>query len=117
MIPLRWRHALAALVAAGAAAALAAACSSQYLTITDYQQRCVKDADCVAVTVGDVCNTFCCPNAAINVADQAKWLDDRTKIDCSSTFGGQIAVDCATCGVVAFCNAGRCDVRLPDGGK
>jgi hypothetical protein len=45
------------------------------IVASDYDQSCEKNSDCIGIGEGDGCGCgTSCPNAAINVADQPKWL-------------------------------------------
>jgi hypothetical protein len=70
---------------------------------SDYDQTCVIDADCTAVTEGDMC-TGCtnCPNASISVRAEAQYEGDlKEKVS------AQRICACAT-GPAARCKAGVC---------
>jgi hypothetical protein len=67
------QFALAALLL-GAPIAAAACNGVTVVDVTDYDQTCKADADCVAVKNGDICCG--CPNAAINKSDLARYQDD-----------------------------------------
>jgi hypothetical protein len=55
-----------------------ASCPGGGIKASSYDQTCVTDTDCVAITSGDSCNVcgFKCTNAAINVGAQAKYSMD-----------------------------------------
>lgn len=96
--------------------------SSRYLTVTDYDQSCTQDSDCVPVEMGDVCNS-CCANVAINRSAIPQWQSDRSSLDCS----GSGELDCAPCPIRAFCRGvgpgegqsnlpPHCDIQNSDAG-
>ena len=44
---------------------------------SDYDQSCEQDSDCIGIGEGNGCDCrVVCQNAAINVADEAKWRED-----------------------------------------
>jgi hypothetical protein len=94
------------------AAALLASCNSSSgqaaepscsIAASDYDRSCVKDSDCWGMAEGDLCAVECpnCVNAAINVRDEAKYLNDV-----SSKVGAQRFCPCPD--VPVACNAGTC---------
>jgi hypothetical protein len=47
---------------------------------SDYDQSCERSSDCIGIGEGDGCDCrVLCQNAAINVADEAKWRQDIAK--------------------------------------
>lgn len=83
--------------------------SPRSINVEDYSQSCTADADCVAVAAGDIC-TSCCPNVSIHKSDLATYQSDVEDVACDY---GDYYVPCLArdCGVEAFCNKSRCDVR------
>ena len=76
--------------------------STTVVDVTEYDQACQADEDCVVVQDGDICCG--CPNAAINVGDHERYPDDLGS--CSE----QCDIGC-TGELQAYCNRGTCDVR------
>lgn len=70
--------------------------------VTDYDQSCQQDSDCVVVQDGNICCG--CPNAAINRADLERYQDDLG--ECSE----QCDIGCPGT-MEAFCNMGTCGAR------
>lgn len=115
--PPRPRPSLVALLALG----LLAHCADlRHINVDDYNQSCTEDADCIAISAGDVCDDAC-PNVAINKADRAQYEVDLDEIECEYGYGvwptsswdkGNYEVAPGYCDVEAFCNKSRCDVRL-----
>lgn len=92
---------------------LAAHCGSRRsINVEDYDQSCTADADCVPIAAGDVCGS-CCPNVAIHKSDLSTYQDDVEGIDCEN---GRYLMACLAdgCGLKAFCNKSRCDLRRVD---
>lgn len=86
---------------------LGAACGgTTVVDVTEYDQSCQQDEDCVVVRDGDICCG--CPNAAINVADLERYRDDLGS--CSA----QCDIGCLG-ETVAFCDDGTCGVLTTDG--
>jgi hypothetical protein len=53
---------------------------------SDYDQSCNVDSDCVGIGEGDGCECrVLCQNAAINVADEARWREDVMQTPVSGT--------------------------------
>jgi hypothetical protein len=50
------------------------------INASDYDQTCEQDSDCIGIGEGNGCDCkVVCQNAAINIADEAKWLKDRAE--------------------------------------
>lgn len=100
------RKPLAALALAALALAAplaAAACTGTTIVdVTEYDQSCTKDADCVVVKDGDICCG--CPDAAINVSELERYQDDLGTCD------AQCDIGCVG-DPIAVCSAGKCGVQ------
>ena len=70
--------------------------------VTDYDQSCQADTDCVVVRDGDICCG--CPNAAINKTDLERYQGDL------GTCEAQCDIGCVG-EMVAFCDQGACGAR------
>ncbi|MBL9028154.1 MAG: hypothetical protein JNL21_38535 [Myxococcales bacterium] len=70
--------------------------------VTEYDQTCEADTDCVVVRDGDICCG--CPNAAINKGDLQAYEDDLGECDAVCDIG------CVGT-MVAFCDQGTCNAR------
>jgi hypothetical protein len=47
------------------------------INASDYDQSCEQDSDCIGIGEGNGCDcNVVCKNAAINIADEAKWRKD-----------------------------------------
>ena len=81
-----------------------AACSSDEILATDFDQSCAVDADCAAVLVGDMCSCSC-SSGAINKRDLAAYSERQAERTCS--------ISCAACPELepAVCKAGTCSVE------
>ncbi len=64
-----------------------------FRTPAEFDQSCATDADCVAVTSGEVCATCRCPDAAINVGALEAFRAVGGGVDCGV---GELA-SCAAC--------------------
>lgn len=73
-----------------------------FVDVTEYEQGCASDADCVVVRDGDICCG--CPNAAINRSDHERYQGDLG--ECSA----QCDIGC-NADLEAFCDDGTCDTR------
>lgn len=74
---------------------------------THYDQHCAQDADCAPVHSGDVCAVCGCANAAVNVADQARFEADVKALE--AWCGPRPKVLCAPCQQPgAQCTGGSC---------
>lgn len=93
--------------------AVFAACGTPTLQTNDYGKTCSVDADCVAVYLGPLCQVCGgCTNAAISVADKAKYDADAKAgaQACPPRLGPQPA--CAPCEQpAATCDAGVCSLK------
>ncbi len=99
------RHALSALTLGGALSA-PLACSSNEISIADYDRSCTVDSDCVLAGEGDACCCLSC-NTAINVAERGRYLNDVEQ----ASEGCDTLCDCGPCNSEAFCDAGTCRAR------
>jgi len=78
------------------------------INASDFNQTCKVAADCMLIDEGSSC-CGSCGNAAINIADKAKYEAAAQQRANSCTQ----PVACAALACVfstAFCNAGKCDV-------
>jgi hypothetical protein len=80
------------------------------IVASDYDQSCQQASDCISIGEGDGCNCgSSCPNAAINVAGQAKWL---AKLQQTPAGAARLVCNCpAFFGI--DCIVHRCVVRHP----
>lgn len=96
-------------------AVLACSACNTALELKDYAQSCSIDADCVAVYVGQVCNTCGgCANAAINQASKAKYDADARAVsaNCPPRLGGPVVCAAAACVQPrVVCTAGTCELK------
>ena len=77
--------------------------------VSQFDQTCVEDADCMAVTNGDLCGCACA-NSGINIAEADAWSAhyDEAFANCDPT----MMPDCAACfPVEGYCDDGTCDAR------
>ena len=83
---------------------LASAGCDTEIAVTDYDTTCSVDADCVAVTIGDLCKCSC-EAGAINKKDQASYDEDRLTIACAAV--------CSPCPPYAdpVCRGGICSMQ------
>lgn len=87
-----------------AAALCLSGCGSTTVNLSDYNTSCTVDADCMAVTVGDVCGCSC-GNAAINRSDAARYRSDYSLARSHCT-GPECLADCIVPKVT--CSTGIC---------
>ena len=86
-----------------AAPLVAVACTGTTIVdVTEYDQTCAKDEDCVAVKNGDICCG--CPDAAINTSELARYQDDL------GTCAAQCDIGCVG-DPIAVCSAGKCGIK------
>ena len=93
------------------------ACRSCSIAASDYDRSCTQDSECTGIDEGDICSPECpgcVVNAAINVRNQARYLDDLR-----SESGARVPCSCPQTPVVA-CKAGICGTTtffpmLPEG--
>ena len=71
----------------------------------DYDASCNVAVDCLVIVSGDVCSCSC-EVAAINVSDEAKFLEDRGSPSCSAQCGPCPAFE-------AVCADKVCKVKSP----
>ena len=83
------------------------AASPPTIQASDYNQTCKGDADCTLIDEGAQCCAGC-GNAAINVADSAKYAADLQRRSDACKNPACIALPCVYS--MAYCNAGKCDV-------
>jgi hypothetical protein len=79
--------------------------------VSQFDQTCVEDADCMAVTNGNLCGCAC-ENSGINIAEADAWSDHYNEVfdNCDPT----LMPDCAACPPVeAYCDNGTCAIRAP----
>ena len=79
--------------------------------ISQFDQTCSVDSDCVAVTNGNLCGCAC-KNAALNIEDLDAWQAhyDDVYANCDPTY----MPDCAACPPMeGYCEAGVCQIRMP----
>jgi hypothetical protein len=83
-------------------------CSSPSIELSNYDQSCARDSDCVAIGVGPACVPcdLSCPNAAVNVAAHGKYLADVAMTPAASITG--CTVSCALAVVGPCCSGGKC---------
>lgn len=81
---------------------LAGGCSTT-IDADDYERSCQQDAECVIISVGDICDCSC-EVSAINQVDLPKYFDDRD-VDCSKQCGPCPEAPPAAC-VAGVCQAG-----------
>lgn len=72
--------------------------------VTQYDQTCSVDADCVLVQDGDICCG--CPDAAINKGDLPRYQDDLGTCEAVCDIG-------CVANPTPFCDAGKCAVKNP----
>jgi hypothetical protein len=77
---------------------------------SDYDQTCVSDADCVAVTDGDLCdsNRCSCPSALISSRVAAQYAADYAQ-----KFNGLSGAGCSCPFAPPVCKNGLCGVSVP----
>ena len=86
--------------------------ATEGLTSTDvsqFDQTCVEDTDCMAVTNGDLCGCACA-NSGINIAEADAWNAHYDEVfeSCDPT----MMPDCAACPPVeGYCDDGTCASR------
>ena len=79
--------------------------------VSQFDQTCVEDTDCMAVTNGDLCGCACA-NSGINIAESDAWNAHYDEVfeSCDPT----MMPDCAACPPVeGYCDNGICDIRTP----
>jgi hypothetical protein len=67
----------------------------------DYDHSCSASEDCVAAELANVCG---CADGAINVADSARYVEERTRLRAQCTS----QADCLA--VLVACNDGTCEL-------
>lgn len=89
---------------------LSACATPTVLEPKDYTLTCERDADCVAVYLGEVCKPCICDNAAINVLQRNIYNADFTgaQRSCSSI----PTEECAGCApLTVSCDNGTCTAK------
>ncbi len=101
------RKALSALV--GACFVLLAACGSDVVKASDYNQDCSTPDDCVGIVEGTGCCECDTATGAINKKDLASYQKDFAdkKAKCGQCDMGP----CFTINVTITCNGGKCGVQ------
>jgi hypothetical protein len=89
----------------------ASGCADNVLDVDDYDRSCALAADCIIVTVGDMCEispSCMCGGSAINVSSRDEW---RADVDAVSCFDRDTAI-CRCGGQEVACEDGVC-VAVP----
>jgi len=88
------------------------------IRLSDYSTTCEASADCVPISLGNLCPCPPCPNAAISKSDEQRYESDfqsRSQCDLSGE-----SVACTPCPSTppATCVMGECSLVSPirDGG-
>ena len=80
--------------------------------VTQFDQTCVEDTDCMVVINGDICGCAC-PNSGINIAEADAWSAHYNEI-----FGNCDSAMNLTCGACfpseGYCDNGTCAASGPD---
>jgi hypothetical protein len=87
-----------------------ASCPDGGIQASNYDQTCVTDSDCVAISANESCSLcgLVCTNATINARAQAQYLSDIANTTASLT--SQRMACTGDCGVnSACCVSGRCE--------
>lgn len=82
----------------------AAGCDTE-ITAEEFDTSCTADADCVVITVGDVCKCGC-EAGAINKKDHETYKEERLKIACSA-----VCEECTGLPEEGVCRTGICSVQ------
>ena len=84
--------------------------TAQNIVASDYDQSCTTSADCVPAAEGNGCNpgAFDCPMAAINVADEARYMADVAKTHAATCYAPANCPEEFT----PCCRAGHCYADL-----
>jgi hypothetical protein len=87
---------------------VAASCATS-IDADTYDRTCEVDADCVVVAVGDACNLerCSCPNSAISIVDQERFIADSEALVCLDPLVG-LGPECLCADVLPSCDAGTC---------
>ena len=83
-----------------------AGCPSPKIDLTEYSQSCETPQDCLPVYEGPLCGGCECPNAVINMSEQARYEAERAALE----EGCQSAMNCDCVSFTPGCANGTCAV-------
>ena len=85
------------------------------IDVSDFDQSCSTNDDCIVVVDGDVCPSCSCPDAAITTSAKSEYDDEvAQRVDTCESTDESLLGACEPCAdTIPVCVSGVCEATLP----